>query len=261
MFKKCYTLFLLCCILLGCSVPAHDTLTQISTIDALLAGVYDGQVSCRQLLQYGDFGIGTFDRLDGEMIVLDGQVFQIKDDGKVYTPALHTRTPFASVVFFEPESALSIMEPLNFSATEQYLDSVFKDLNGFYAIRMTGDFSYVKTRSVPAQSPPYPALTEVVQNQPEFEINETTGTIVGFRCPAYIAGLNVPGYHWHYLDSTFTRGGHILDFEMQSVKVEYQRLYQFSLILLQHNRDFEQLDLNQDRTQDLEKVERREMLK
>jgi len=256
MIKKCYAIFVFCCILLGCTARSTDTLTQISTIDALLAGVYDGEMSCRQLLHYGDLGIGTFNGLDGEMIVLDGKIFQIKADGKVYLPALDTRTPFASVVFFEPEQSLTIHKPLNSVTTINFLDSVLVDLNGFYAIRLTGDFSYVKTRSVPAQTKPYPTLAQVSENQPEFTISETSGTIVGFRCPPYVKGLNVPGYHWHYLNSTQTQGGHALDFEMQSVTVEYERLFQYSLILLKDNRDFENLDLNQDRSQELEKAER-----
>ena len=83
-------------------------MTQTSTIDALLAGVYDGEMSCRELLTHGDFGIGIFDHLDGEMVVLNGTVYQVKIDGRVYQPAKELKTPFASVCFLSQSKKLSL---------------------------------------------------------------------------------------------------------------------------------------------------------
>ena len=92
----------------GCLTGQADRITQTSTIDALLAGAYDGQITCRQLLSYGDFGIGTFDKLDGEMTVLNGKIYQVKSDGKVYNPAGDTKTPFATVCNFKPDIQFAI---------------------------------------------------------------------------------------------------------------------------------------------------------
>ena len=82
----------------------------------------------------------------------------------------------------------------------------------FYAVMIQGEFSYVKTRSVPAQEKPYPPLAEVTKNQPTFEFTDVTGTMVGFRCPPYVTGINVPGYHLHFLTDDRTAGGHLLEF-------------------------------------------------
>jgi len=93
----------LCLLVSGCVTPARDTVFQASTIDALLAGVYEGDISCRRLLKHGDFGIGTFDGLDGEMVLLDGNMYQIKADGKVYEPNLSVKTPFATICQFSTD--------------------------------------------------------------------------------------------------------------------------------------------------------------
>ena len=78
----------------------HDTLYQVSTIDALMQGVFDGVQPVGELKRHGDFGIGTFDALDGEMIVLDGVVYQAKADGRIYPVKDSATTPFATVTHF-----------------------------------------------------------------------------------------------------------------------------------------------------------------
>lgn len=94
----------LCLGLAGCAGTSRNTLYQTSTIDALLAGTYDGDMSLNQLRRQGDFGIGTYDNLDGEMVLLDGPFYQVKADGKVYAPDLRGETPFAAVCPFRPET-------------------------------------------------------------------------------------------------------------------------------------------------------------
>jgi acetolactate decarboxylase len=149
----------------GCGTPARDTLFQTSTIDALLAGVYNGDLSCGQLLKHGDFGIGTFDRVDGEMVVLEGTIYQIKGDGKVYKPDPNCTTPFATICHFNPEKTISINTNTDYKRLEMLIDTAVPNKNLFYAIRITGQFSSINTRSVPAQNKPYLPLKEVTSNQ------------------------------------------------------------------------------------------------
>jgi acetolactate decarboxylase len=167
----------------GCGTSARKTLFQTSTIDALLISVYDGDISCGRLLKHGDFGIGTFDRLDEEMVILEGTIYEVKGDGKVYKPGLNSKTPSARTCYFNPEKTVSINASTNYNRLEMLIDAAAPNLNFFCAIRITGQFRLMRTRSAPAQKKPYAPLKDVTQNQPEFDMNNVFGTIAGFRCP------------------------------------------------------------------------------
>jgi acetolactate decarboxylase len=244
-------------ILSGCSTTRHNTVTQFSTIDALLAGAYDGQTTCDEMLKKGGFGIGTFDGLDGEMLVLDGNVYQIRSDGKIYTPSdTETSTPFASVVNFSPEQSMTLDSEYDFKSFGEFVDERVPNKNIFCAVKVTGTFSLMHTRSVPAQEKPYPPLSEVTKNQPEFEKENVSGAIVGFRSPAFVKGIGVPGYHLHFLSDDKDFGGHILGFVMQEGIVEVDQCHQFNLILpAESDSEFSKVDLTQDRSNELKEVE------
>lgn len=189
----------------------RETLYQMSTITSLLAGAYDGQISFEVLRQYGDIGIGTFDKLDGEMIEIDGQFYQIKADGAAYPVSGSTLSPFAAVTFFDPDQSIVLDHEMSLAGLQERLDKAMANKNMFYAIKITGEFPYVKTRSVPAQKKPYPRLADITKNQPTFELKNVKGTLVGFWCPVVSQGVNVPGFHLHFLSEDKTAGGHLLD--------------------------------------------------
>ncbi|MBN1141697.1 MAG: acetolactate decarboxylase [Deltaproteobacteria bacterium] len=255
--KKFIVALLALLLVLGCapSIPPNSV-TQTSTIDALLAGVYDGEMTCGELLRYGDLGIGTFDRLDGEMVILDGIVYQVRSDGGVYRPAAATRTPFATVCRFGPEQTVPLTQKLDFAGLRRVLDTHIPDPHRFYAFRITGQFSKMRTRSVPAQQKPYPVLAEVAKTQPEFEMTDISGTIVGFRCPSFVKGINVPGYHLHFLSADRRKGGHILGFELVSGCAEIGAGNRFMLIMPKKSEQLNRLDLSRDRSAELERVEK-----
>jgi acetolactate decarboxylase len=234
----------------------RETLTQISTIDALLNGVYDGVMTIGELKEYGDFGIGTFEALDGEMLVLDGVVYQVRADGAAYVMDNEDETPFASVTYFDSDYSAELPEGMNYAELQEYLDSLLPTENIFYAFKISGSFSYMKTRSVPAQEKPYPPLVEVTQNQPEFEFGSVEGTIVGFRCPSFVDGVNVPGYHLHFLTADKDAGGHILDFNITQAEVSIDYTSEFRMILPGEDSDFYKLNLEADLSEDLEQVEK-----
>jgi acetolactate decarboxylase len=190
---------------------AHHTLFQTSTIDVLLDGNYDGDVSFDELGDRGDFGLGTLNALDGEMVALDGRFYQIKADGRAYPVDGWARTPFAVVTAFEPDASRTLTTPMDFGALCGYLDRVLGREPGCCAIRVDGHFDRVKTRSVPRQRKPYPPLVEVVESQPTFELREVPGSLVGFRFPYYAQGINVAGYHFHFITDDRHAGGHVLD--------------------------------------------------
>ena len=188
----------------------RDAVFQVSTINALLQGIYDGELTCGDLLKQGDFGLGTFQGLDGEMVALDGRIYQARADGSVHLVAKEMRTPFAVVKFFKADKKLALTEPMDLQRLEQILDAQLPTRNVFYAFKVQGTFAYVKTRSVPRQSQPYPPLSDVARNQPTFEFRDVKGTLVGFRVPDYLAALNVPGYHLHFLSDDRKSGAHLL---------------------------------------------------
>lgn len=195
---------------LGEAELPHHTLFQTSTIEALLDGNYDGDVTFAELEDRGDFGLGTLNALDGEMIALDGSFYQVKADGRAYAIDGGTMTPFAVVTFFEPNVAQTLAAPIDFGALCDYLDGLVGDERACCAIRADGYFEYVKTRSVPRQRKPYPPLVEVVETQPTFELRNVPGSLVGFRFPDYTSGLNVGGYHFHFITADRSAGGHVL---------------------------------------------------
>lgn len=241
----------------GFSYPqAHrDILYQTSTIDALLQGVYDGEIAFRELKQHGDFGLGTFNCLDGEMIALEGEFYQIRADGKVYPVLESTRTPFAVVTFFAPDKTATLNDTKNLGQLEHYLERLLPTKNIFYAIKIEGSFTYAKTRSVPKQSKPYPPLVEVTKNQPIFELYNVEGTMVGFRCPAYIKGINVPGYHFHFVTADRRAGGHVLDIQTRDIVIEIDYTSQFFLVL-PGGGEFYELNFFNEKHTDIKEVER-----
>lgn len=250
MFKKMtglLSLTFLMAALLGCSsTPAEttqkeetppmeatntDTLFQVSTLKALMDGVYDGAITVAELTENGDLGIGTFEGLDGEMLVLDGVVYQVKADGKAVTPDSSILTPFAAVTDFEGDLSGSLQATTTYDELKAELDPLLPSNNVFYAFRIDGEFSYVKTRSVPKQSEPYPVLSEVTKNQPTFEFQNVKGTIIGFWCPDYAEGVNLPGYHLHFINEDHTAGGHLLECAITKGSYQIDTTTEFQLVL------------------------------
>lgn len=233
----------------------RDTLYQVSTIDALMAGLYDGETTLEELKKHGDTGIGTFDKLDGEMVMLDGKVYQVKSDGSVSLPADSVTTPFAAVTPLDVDKSVSLNKEMSFAELTKYLDTLAPSPNLFYAFRIDGEFKSVRTRSVPRQSKPYPLLVDVMLIQPVFEFEDVKGTIIGLRCPYYVKGVNVPGYHFHFLSAERSRGGHLLDCVMVKGRVQVDETTSIQLVL-PGSAEFRETRLDGATESDLHRVEK-----
>jgi acetolactate decarboxylase len=186
-------------------------LFQASTIGALLEGAYDGDLTFAELAEHGDLGLGTLNRLDGEMIALDGSFYRADVEGGVHPVPGEAKTPFAVVTRFEPSVEAQIEGGLSHEELLGRLDELTPAGTSSCAIRLDGRFDLVRARSVPPQSPPYRPLTEVVADQHVFELADVEGTMLGFRFPAYVEGIEVAGYHLHFISEDRGRGGHVLD--------------------------------------------------
>jgi acetolactate decarboxylase len=192
-------------------------LFQVSYYEALSKGKPDGICTISELLAHGNTGLGGFDALDGEMIMLDGKVYQVPVSGKVISPDLSSKVCFAAVYDFKSNKSLSVQGDSNMY---NVIDRLAPDKDITFAIKISGLFEYVKTRSVPAQKKPYPPLSEIVKTQSVFEKKQVKGTVVGIRTPSYKVGLNPIGYHLHFISSDGTFGGHLLEMRPNDVKCE-----------------------------------------
>jgi acetolactate decarboxylase len=251
------TAFSIIVLICGCvrAEKDNDVLFQVSTIDALLAGIYDQQMLYGELETHGDMGIGTFTDLDGEMIGVDGEFYQIKVDGLAYPVDDSIGTPFAVVTFFEPDIQAVLSDPLDYEQLQRYIDGLIPTDNIFYAITIEGTFHYIKVRSVPRQSRPYPALTEAIEHQAVFEYYDQHGIVAGFRTPGYMSGLNVPGYHFHFISGDRKFGGHVLDCIAQDCRIEIDETSSLSM-RLPENDTFYRMNFNGESTEAIDRVEK-----
>jgi acetolactate decarboxylase len=232
----------------------HDVLYQVSTIDALMEGSFDGYRSVGDLKQHGDFGTGTFDRLDGELVAVDGRYLQIRSDGTVHETSDSDTVPFATVTFFEPDLRTEPIEADNVSGLITYLSSHVPPANQFHAIRLSGIFPHVRVRVPARQAPPYPRFAVALKNQSVFEFNNTPGRIIGFYVPDYMKGLNVPGYHLHFISDDFLKGGHILEITVNGTPAEIDYTNEL-FISLPPEGIFRDIDLSGDRQTELMDLE------
>jgi len=233
----------------------REILYQVSTIDALLQGVFDGIQPVADLKQHGDFGIGTFDALDGEMIVLEGVVYQAKADGKIYRVPDSLTTPFATVTYFDSDRTVTTGSPMNLTIFTSVMADLLPSQNMVYAVRMQGTFPSMKVRAIPAQRRPYTTLAEAAKNQSVYSYTDATGSVVGFYTPVFFKGLNVAGFHFHFISEDRQTGGHILDLIVPvNTTVEFDITPEFDM-LLPTNGAFTGVDLSQDLSEELAKIE------
>lgn len=267
---RLYFRFLLPVLLIACqaafSCPGHDHkghhhchggIFQYSTIGALMEKYLDGGMSFQRLSRKGNFGIGTFNGLDGEMIAVDGVFYQIKQDGKAYQVSDSAQTPFATMIHFAPDKTLKLPKDLSYEDLQQFLMKEAVPGNHFQAIRIEGKFKHLTVRSVPKQNHPYQTLAEITKSDMvTFEHKDIEGTLVGFWFPEYMEQLNVPGYHFHFIDKDRKLGGHVLALTSeQQGSASIHNTRRFKMILPEDD-DFNHLDLNKDHSSDLDAVEK-----
>lgn len=216
----------LLCSLLFAEPPAE--IFQVSTLETLSLGVFQGSVRFSELRGRGDFGLGTVDGLDGEFVALDGRFHQIRADGAVTPVENSSTTPFAAVTNFHADRTAQMRGPAQVLAA---IDQVLESPNYSYAVKIHGDFISVTPRSVPKQIPPYPTLAEAVAKQSVFPLQNVRGTLVGFRSPAFVNGINQPGYHFHFIADDSQAGGHALDFDRLDATIDIEVLRRQSTLL------------------------------
>ena len=230
-----------------------QTVFQTSTVNALMEGASTGDMTMGELKTHGDFGLGTFDGLDGEMIELDGKVFQVRADGHAHPVEDSARTPFATVSFFKADESARLDRPCDQPAMLAAVAAMLPSQNIFHALRIEGRFDYVKTRAVAKQDKSV-GLETAAREEPIFEFNDVEGTIVGFFTPDYLRGVNVPGYHLHFITADRTAGGHMLDCRTTDVTIKIHHTPEFELGT-PGTEEFLKADLTHDHTATIAKIE------
>lgn len=223
-------------------------------VNALIQGFYKQNSTVAAIKKHGDFGLGTFNNLDGEMVILDGIVYQVKVDGRAFLVGDEEESPFACVTFFSPDTTEFIDSRILRNNMTELLDNLIPSTNMLYAIRINGEFEYIKTRSVPRQEN-YRPLVEVAREQPTFEYLNIRGVLAGFFTPSFMASLNVPGYHLHFLTEDRTRGGHLLECRHRLITIELQHIPKLE-VGLPLTLDYLTANLDKDIRKDLEEAER-----
>lgn len=217
------------CTTVSNGAPTRDTLFQTSTYAALADGLYDGELTIGELKRHGDFGHGTFNGLDGEMVVLDGVVYQIRPGGAATAAPDETLTPFAAVTPFEPDQKHTLSGAPDYAALQSQLDQLLPDADRPYAIKIAGAFAAIQLRAPHKAERPYPPLTDALATQVIRDYQSIDGTMVGFYFPRHMAGLQFPGYHFHFISADRRTGGHVLAVAPANITIAIDDITHFHL--------------------------------
>ncbi len=210
------------------------TLHQVGTIEALSAGDYAGRQAVTVLARHGDFGLGTFAGLDGEMVALDGRFFQVTSDGTVRPVPPRLTTPFAQVVFFKGGLDLGRVDGLDLAGLDKALAARLPDPSRFYAVRVDGSFETLSVRSVPAQAQPWPTLAAALKGQSVFPLSRVQGTLVRFYSPPGTPALSSPGWHFHFRSADRRQGGHVLAAVLGPAKARGDAVQAMTVLFSEH---------------------------
>ncbi len=239
------------------SAPDREVINQVSLLQGLTFGDYNGSVPVSQLKKLGDTGIGTFDALNGELIMLEGTVYRAAHDGSIEIAADDETIPFSNVTFFDADEAIKLSGIDSVNVLKAELDRKVHETgdNRFYMIRAEGTFSSMQVRSELPQTKPYKPLAEVLEtDQTFFDYENIKGTVVGLYCPDYMNDLNAVGWHFHFISDDRKSGGHVLDLAADELEVSIDRTDRFSMAL-PDNEMFNSFDLTIDQSDDIKKVE------
>ena len=223
------------------------TMFQASTLNALMLGNFDCTTSVSEFLRNADTGIGTYTGLDGEAIFEDGVAYKASADGTVSVMPATAGVAFGTVAAFDtsaPRQHLQTVHSLQ-NLKDQLDACIAQNRNVFYMVKAQGEFSAVHVRSCFVCQKPYPTLSEAACQQREFHYDNVHGSVIAVYCPDYVEGINLPGWHFHFLSDDKSKGGHILGLSADELDFQINQLTGFCLELPE-NPEFARLNLCED---------------
>ncbi len=234
-----------------------DSIYQVSLLQSFMHGEYEGFVSVGDLKSHGDIGLGTFDGANGEMIFLDGVVYQADSKGNINIMEDGETVPFATVTNFDCDSKMSDISAKDFDDLANQLNKEIekKGVNQIYVMKIDAECENITVRSVVKQEKPYDEFTEVAaRDQKVFNHGNLNGTIVAVYFPEYMDKLNMHGWHLHFLSDNKTVGGHVLNATVKHADAEIDEISEFDMIVPDRD-SFNNKDLNENMTDKIKKVE------
>ncbi len=193
----------------------ENVMYQVSTLQALMLGYSRAVISVGKLIENGDTGLGTFEDVNGEMIVMDGKCYRADNRGNVAEVSPETGVPFAAVAKLYGNQKFSLesipdMKSIQAELTRR-IEEVF-GLNSMHIVRIDGFFEKVDARSEAPYRSHHITLKQILsQTQEAFVFENIRGSLVGVYFPDYMDGINMPGWHLHFLSEDRTKGGHVFD--------------------------------------------------
>ncbi|WP_457126925.1 acetolactate decarboxylase [Mucilaginibacter sp. HD30] len=237
------------------SKNSYNHLFQYGIASAFIGGVYQGSLPVKEIKAMGDFGLGAPDLLDGELTILNGIVYQTRANGETTTPKEDFTTSFAFTTFFKADTVFYLSTSSDKAAVSEKISRFLQHKNSVYALKITGEFKDMKTRAFPAVDAVTSApLITFMDKQRIFNYKNCSGFLVGYYFPEYLNGLNIAGYHFHYLSQDKTKGGHVLDFLSSSLKIEIAEIKAVAIKIPSDN-SFQNFDFPKNKNESLEKVE------
>ncbi|SCS69367.1 acetolactate decarboxylase [Staphylococcus aureus] len=214
-----------------------SVLYQHGTLGTLMAGLFKGTASINELLQHGDLGIATLTGSNGEVIFLDGKAYHANEHKEFVELKGDELTPYATVTKFVADTSYETKDKSSEAVFAEIKEKMLSE-NLFSAVKISGLFKKMHVRMMPAQEPPYTRLIDSARRQPEQTETYVKGSVVGFFTPELFHGIGSAGFHVHFANDDRNFGGHVLDFEVEDVKVEIQNIETFEQHFPIHDEDF-----------------------
>lgn len=205
-------------------------LFQVSTLTRFQNREYDGLVSIKEMLEYGDTGFGTFHELNGEMIVLNSIPYRALGDCSIAVADQSETTPFAVLGFFSAKNKLLMEINGDIQSLMNDLTDLVSNTDKPAISRLTGVFPEIVLHGVWPEKKPYEDLDEIVRKQVVYTFKNIPGSLVGIFCPQSAIGMNVVGWHFHFISDDLKVGGHVNDLIAESLLVEFSVMEELQMI-------------------------------
>lgn len=236
----------------------QNKMYQVSTLQALALGYSKAVISVGELLQEGDTGLGTFEDVNGEMILMDGHCYRADQDGNVTEIPHETGVPFSAVAKFCGEQEFLLKDILDFTSLRTELTRKIEErfgLNSMHVVRIDGVFEKVDARSEAPYKSHHVTLKEVLgMTQKTFIFENIRGSLVGVYFPDYMDGINMPGWHLHFLSEDRSKGGHVFDVSVQEGIAKVDKITNI-FINLPKEAAFDTYSLKQDLQAEIKSIE------
>ncbi|MCF6269386.1 MAG: acetolactate decarboxylase [Melioribacteraceae bacterium] len=226
--KKIILLLLLTTFFVSCvnevkqnrEVDYSDDIYQYSSKNILLENDYVGDLTVGEIKRKGNFGLGTFNMFDGELVFYETNVYQAKTDGTINEMPNDKLSPYVVTKFFEADTTITFPNNISLDSLKAILLPIVENTNTPLAIKIDAKFKTLKSRSIDKVDNESIELTEIIANQTEFDFTNVKGTVIGFWYPQYFDGVNFPGFHFHVLLDDLSGGGHLLDCTFENLNIE-----------------------------------------